>query len=537
MKNIANTANFKKFSKLDYIYIDKTEQIYNLIKHNRVFISRPRRFGKSLMLDLIATLFEKGVDPYFKDLWIYDKWSEEQYPVLRLNFLDYTTDNYQKFCKLFYKTLVAFTKKYNLGDIITPNNEPDEMLFELIQALDNENKEIVLLIDEYDAPLAANINNRELYNQFQSTIRNMYGIIKNKECIYFLCITGVTRLKDVEILSVGSDIADLSYHHPTSTIMGFTREEIKKYYIDYINLTISLSNQSSIEEVTEEQRETFLDLLAEQYDGYCFDPFYMKKVYSTWSVNNFFKEVQGNPRVVFDDYWYRSGGFPTILANYLKEHIIKLVDYTNDLEVGRDEFWELTSLLDMRQEILMCQTGYLTIHSQLIEGGSVLLGFPNKEVQHALEKLVASQIFKKASLSMEVNKKIFSSYSPDQIVEELNRVMNSISYEEYQNINERTVKGLLHAFMIGAGQNVLTEKHSALGRSDIVIEYDNRRLVFELKYANTEQDAKKKLEEAIEQIKNKRYGNEFPNKELLRLALVFNGEQNVRRFTHYEVVQ
>ena len=537
MKNIADTANFKKFNKLNCIYIDKTEQIYKLIKQNRVFISRPRRFGKSLMQDLIATLFEIGVEPYFKDLWIYDKWNEDLYPVLRLNFLDYTTDNYEKFSKLFYKNLVAFTQKLNLGNIITPNADADEMIFDLIQALDHEKREIVILIDEYDAPLTANINNHELYIRFQNTLRNMYGILKNKECIRFLCITGVTRSKDVEIFSVGSDLKDLSYDTDVSTIIGFTRDEIRKYYKDYINLAVSLDQKIPEEQVTEAQIDLFLDRLAEEYDGYCFDEEYIHKVYSTWSVNTFFEKLGRTKLVRFGDYWYKNGGIPSILANYLKTHTINLEDYAKDLKVRISDFDNPASLLEMKQEVLMCQTGYLTVHSSFSDNNVVALGFPNKEVQRALESLISFNLFPNETFDKEEETKFFTTSTPEEIVNKFNLLMNSISYEEYQNLSERTIQCFLHAFMIGAKQAVLTESHSALGRSDLIVEYAHRRLVFELKYAKTKQECEIKLQEAMKQIQEKSYGDVLPNKEVIKLALVFNGDQNVRQFSHFEMVK
>ncbi len=114
MKKIAQGQSFKNFYNDDFIYIDKTKEIYALINYGRVFFSRPRRFGKSTVLDTIATLFERGVEPYFKDTWIYDKWTEKTYPVLRLNFLNYSNNNFEAFCKDFYNNLNKFIKNYKL---------------------------------------------------------------------------------------------------------------------------------------------------------------------------------------------------------------------------------------------------------------------------------------------------------------------------------------------------------------------------------------------------------------------------------------
>ena len=361
MKQIAQGQVFKNIILKKRIYIDKTEQIYNLLQHDRVFISRPRRFGKSLMLDTIGTLFEDGVDPLFKDLWIYNQWTEEKYPVLRLNFLMFNSENYDEFTKRFNKQIENFAKVLKLSDFVCGSTAGESLISlfdsikqeellrkqrneekikkdgtqEIDETLEKEKIEIVILIDEYDAQLTANINNQELYKKFQSTIKDFYGILKGQECIRFLGITGVTRLKDVEIFSVGSDIDDLSYHTVFSRIIGFTREEIKKYYIDYINLSVSIIHNIPEEQITEEQRNLFLDQLAEQYDGYCFDKRYKQKVFSTWSVNKFLSDVVATKEVIYEDYWFDNGGLPSILANYIKTHTINLEHYAKELKVKK----------------------------------------------------------------------------------------------------------------------------------------------------------------------------------------------------------
>ncbi len=127
MKKIASGKSFKKFYNNNYIYIDKTKEIFSLIGYERAFFSRPRRFGKSTILDTIATLFEKGVEPYFKDTWIYDKWTEKTYPVLRLNFLNFSNNNFNAFCKDFYDNLNQFIKNNNF-DIELEFAEPYQCL-------------------------------------------------------------------------------------------------------------------------------------------------------------------------------------------------------------------------------------------------------------------------------------------------------------------------------------------------------------------------------------------------------------------------
>ena len=536
MRKIAQTKSFKNLIDSDCIYIDKTEQIFNLLQTDRIFISRPRRFGKSLMLDTIGTLFESGVDPYFRNTWIYDKWTDSKYPVLRFDFLKYTED-YKEFANLFCKNVRLFARKLDITDSITAKPSPVEVMFDLLKALNEHGIRIVILIDEYDSQLAANINDPELYEKFRIQLRNLYGVMKDDPSIRFLGITGVTRLKDVSIFSAGSDINDLSYYKPVSTIAGFTREEIRKYYTDYIDLAVSLEKGKPQEQVTESERDELLDRLSEEYDGYCFDSFYENKVFSTWSVIKFFKETAETRMMVFRNYWYDNGGMPTVLAKYLETHSIRLEDYAGDIDVGFSDFWDPSSLLDMRQEVLMCQIGYLTVKSPVPDGNQVTIGIPNKEVRRSFEKILVRRIFVRADFSRIRNERLFSEASPADIVQRLNELFNTISYENYQHIDEKTIQGMLHAYFIGADQPVRTEVQSAAGRSDIILEYDSRRLVLELKYAGSEADCSRKLSEAVGQIKNRKYGDTLPEKPVLKLALVFNGDSSVRQFTHYEEVK
>ncbi|MCI6199170.1 MAG: AAA family ATPase [Succinivibrionaceae bacterium] len=536
MRKIAQTKSFKNLIDSDCIYIDKTEQIFNLLQTDRIFISRPRRFGKSLMLDTIGTLFESGVDPYFRNTWIYDKWTDSKYPVLRFDFLKYTED-YKEFANLFCKNVRLFARKLDITDSITAKPSPVEVMFDLLKALNEHGIRIVILIDEYDSQLAANINDPELYEKFRIQLRNLYGVMKDDPSIRFLGITGVTRLKDVSIFSAGSDINDLSYYKPVSTIAGFTREEIRKYYTDYIDLAVSLEKGKPQEQVTESERDELLDRLSEEYDGYCFDSFYENKVFSTWSVIKFFKETAETRMMVFRNYWYDNGGMPTVLAKYLETHSIRLEDYAGDIDVGFSDFWDPSSLLDMRQEVLMCQIGYLTVKSPVPDGNQVTIGIPNKEVRRSFEKILVRRIFVRADFSRIRNERLFSEASPADIVQRLNELFNTISYENYQHIDEKTIQGMLHAYFIGADQPVRTEVQSAAGRSDIILEYDSRRLVLELKYAGSEADCGRKLSEAVGQIKARKYGDTLPRKPVLKLALVFNGDSSVRQFTHYEEVK
>ena len=535
MKDISSTGSFINFYLNNYIYVDKTKYIRDLIKLERVFISRPRRFGKSLTLDTIATLFETGVEPYFKGTWIYDKWTEPTYPVLRLNFLDLDKYSLEHFKQKLNAIISSFARDINVKNY-EEKVEPEDTIYFLLDELRKEKRQIVILIDEYDCQMTANINNETLYKQFQEKIKSFYATIKNKWPIKFLGITGVTRLKDVEIFSIGSDIRDITNASAYSQMIGFTRDEIKKYYIDYLKLASSYENNCSVDNVTDEQIESMLDMIAQNYDGYCFDEFYKKKVFSTWSVNSFFQSIIENKFVDFGEYWYDNGGLPSILVNYLKTHELNIFDYLDkdkSLKVTDDDFKNPTALTSMNQNVLMCQTGYLTLRSSLNDSNIIALGIPNGEIYKALNKLLAAKFFKGTiDVTNDANENILDVGSVENIISLLNTMVNTVTYDAYPLNSESSVQNYVKAYLLGAKQNVFSEIHQAKGRADLMIETNKRRIVIEFKYAKDETEAKAKLSEAIEQIKSRDYGNILPKKaELLRIAAVFNADPKVRAFT------
>ena len=543
MKKIGDTGSFKNFYENNRIYIDKTEYLYRMLVDNpleRIFVSRPRRFGKSLTLDTVATLFESGVDPYFKGTWIYDKWTEPTYPVFRLNLIEYPKDDLIEFKRRLIKDISNFAflnKVKNYFEDFSPTGS----LKSLLEALAIEHRKIVLLIDEYDCQLTANINNKKIYDSFQEFLREFYGIIKGKYAIRFLGVTGVTRLKDVSIFSVGSDINDITNDSAYSQMIGFTRDEIKKYYIDYLKLAASCENNCSVDKVTDAQIESMLDMMAQNYDGYCFDEFYKKKVFSTWSVNKFFQNIVKNKFVDFGEYWYDNGGLPSILVNYLKTHELNIFDYLDknkSLKVTDDDFKNPTSLTTIDQNVLMCQTGYLTLRSSLNDSNIIALGIPNGEIYKALNKLLAAKFFKGTiDVTNDANENILDVGSVEDIISLLNTMVNTVTYDAYPLNSESSVQNYVKAYLLGAKQNVFSEIHQAKGRADLVIETNKRRIVIEFKYAKDETEAKAKLSEAIEQIKTRDYGNTVPRKdELLRIAAVFNADPKVRAFTEFQLV-
>ena len=539
MKDISSTGSFIDFTLENFIYVDKTEYIPKLVKLKRVFISRPRRFGKSLTLDTIATLFETGVEPYFKGTWIYDKWTEPTYPVLRLNFLNFDKNSLEKFNNKLNSKITEFAELNHVTSY-KEKEEAEDSIDHLLEQLRLENRQIVILIDEYDCQMTANINNETLYKQFQEKIKSFYATIKNKWPIKFLGITGVTRLKDVEIFSIGSDIRDITNASAYSQMIGFTRDEIKKYYIDYLKLAASYENNCAVDEITDDKLESMFDKLEEQYGGYCFDEDYEKKVFNTWSVNDFFQSVVSNKFVYFGEYWYDNGGVPKILSDFVKNNEQELFDCIlkgKFISVPTSDLKFPPSLISINPKVLMCQTGYLTLCSNL-KYFEMLLGVPNSEIYKALSRLLANNIFKgNTDITDDYGRSLLEVGTVDDIINLFNSALNSVSYDNYPIVSESSVQNMLKLYLLGAHQKVLSEVHEAKGRADLVVNTDNRRIVFEFKYAKNETEAKSKLLDAVEQIKTRDYGNIVPKKtELLRIATVFNADPKVRAFTEFQLV-
>ena len=541
MKTIAEGQSLANLILRDRIYVDKTKYIFSLLRsHERVFFSRPRRFGKSLTLDTIGTLFEYGVEPYFKDTWIYDKWSENTYPVLRLNFLEFKKDDIEIFKRQFVETISKFAKDNNIEDY-AEDKEPSVSLQRLFAPLIKNKRHIVILIDEYDTQLTSNINNVELYEKYQNILREIYGVLKGAAAIRFLGITGVTRIKDVALFSNGSDIIDISNHTEFSQMIGFTRDEIREYYIDYLKMAACCENGVSESEVTDSQIEEILDKLGYHYNGYCFDKYGEKKVFSTWSVNCFFKRLAAIKKCAYDDYWYDNGGVPTILKEYLSTHNLDIEGLVNKdllVNVSADEFLNPTSLIDMNRHVLMCQTGYLTLRSSLVDtDGWVDLGIPNNEVRKALLLRLRMMCFEKRVRITGDEARILNEGDVNSIISLFNTVLNSVSYDHFCIVNEAALRTVIYLGLLRNQVNIQCEVQSSKGRADLVIETSDRRIVLEFKYAQNENEAKAKLDEAVAQIKARDYGNILPlKKETLKIAAVFNADQNVRAICEYQKV-
>jgi len=356
--------DFAKLREGGFVYVDKTKNIYELTSQGGYyFLSRPRRFGKSLLVSTMKELFS-GNKELFKGLWIEDKWNwEETHPVLHI-----------PFASLGYKSLGLEAALHRYLDKIIKHRGFDiqeeslsQKFEELLIALSQEN-EVVLLIDEYDKPIIDYLGGEiEQAKEHQQVLKNFYSVIKdNDRYLHMVFITGVSKFSKVSIFSDLNNLEDLTVgDYLTADMMGYTQEELEHCFAEYIPPTAEML-QMSREELLEEIRAWYNGY---SWDGKCF-------VYNPFSILNFFKKR------AFFNFWFQTAT-PTFLIELIKRK--PYYDF-DGMEVGLAAF-ESFDLDHISTISLLFQTGYLTIKS-INEYQIAVLGYPNREVKQSMLSVV-----------------------------------------------------------------------------------------------------------------------------------------------------
>lgn len=507
-------SDFRALRRAGRIYVDKTEPIARLARiEGSFFLARPRRFGKSVLISTLATLFRDGLK-HFQGLYIENVWKDTTYQVVCMDFSEIKQfDDGETFQAKFYQQISIL-----FGDVGFQPSGRYDLLIEFSRWLSSlETLSLVILIDEYDAPLTSCLDKPELFEKVRSTMSEFFMVLKSKGgCLRFLFMTGITKFSNTSIFSAFNNLQDISLDPAYGTILGLTDEEIRS------NFWVYLENAANVLQMPFEE---MMRALKANYDGFSFDQEASTHVYSPWSVFNFLN----NPKLGFQDYWFESGGQPTVLLRYLKRHSLQ-----SPTAYGQPIRYSITGLKAPRQyseiepEALLVQAGYLTIRS-VEKNGDVVLGYPNEEVAISMAKLYAGEIAKSGSSVLEEAEKIrklLSYGSPEEIVEAFNEVFDGFDYAHYPVRDEASCRALLQLMMREASLRPRIEVHNAKGRSDLEVVVDNRYWVFELKYVAKNSEAPVSLEKAISQMRDRRYGVwHAQGKDLVRLALVFSEEE------------
>ena len=474
---------FRKLIDGNYLYVDKTECIHKLIVQGSVyFFSRPRRFGKSLLISTLNEIFE-GEKELFKGLWIYKAdYAWEKHPVVRIDFSKKKAENKDDLKGFILHQLRNIAKKYG---ILLERGQYDEAFDELLTKLSEINK-VVVLIDEYDKPIIDNIENKELAIELREILKGFYTIIKAcDEHIRFVLLTGVSKFSKAGVFSGLNNLEDISMDARYSSLLGITKEEMGdsfKKYIDQLAKTEGISKFELIEKIRY------------WYDGFCFSRS-CEKVFNPFSALLLFKKLS------FGSYWFESAT-PSFLIKLMKEKNFD-VKRLKEMELREEAFgaYELENLAALP---LLFQTGYLTIKEYDKAFMTYILGYPNFEVENSFQYALLSS---------------YSGIHVDGYLIDLVRTLQNDDFETFFDTlriffadipydlhikKEKYYQTIFYLIFSLIGLKVEAEVKTNKGRIDAVI-IDKEIYIFEFKF-----DGDK--DQALNQIKEKKYFEKYQGK-------------------------
>lgn len=523
MKNIIDTSvlqklplgiqTFEKLRKEGFLYIDKTKYYKSLIQHGQfVFIARPRRFGKSLMLSTMKSIF-LGDKALFKGLWIEEQLDWKKYPVL---VLDFNSMDYNQFPleNELEKQVVANAGRYNIE---LKSEGAKGKFIELLNALSTDSAKVVILIDEYDKPIVDNIDG-PIQDINIKTLKSFYAALKSNDAdIHFCLVTGVSKFGKVSIFSDLNNLQDISLSPLYANMLGVTQSELEDSFNPYLD-AILVHRQES--------REALLSQIKKWYNGYSWNG--EDTLYCPFSVLNYFSP--NNPLGTFRNFWFDTGT-PTFLTKLVKDQNVM----PNELEWQRADFSVIQSPPTENVDIisLLFQTGYLTIKSIANEFGEqrYYLSYPNHEVRQSfVTYLLADYMGKPASsLSALVVQKMQNAIVDHDwaaLVEILNELLSTVSHNILKP-NEAWFHSMAHIALVLTGMQVVSEYNTSQGRLDDVLINGDEVYIFEFKTDKT-------AEQAFEQIISKQYYTPFSLYEKTVWAIGINFDSKTKSVISYK---
>ena len=534
-KQLPDTTDFGELIDNNCIYVDKTAIINQFAsKKGPFFISRPRRFGKSTLINTLHELFSHGLEK-FKGLKIEPLWKDKTYKVLHLDFSSYNFSSEINFNDYFYEDLkqefLSIGLKVNDSTLDT---KIPALLVDNVLKNNPSDQKIVLLIDEYDTPLSAVLNNEKEFIARRDILYSFYSKLKQYQGRFrFIFITGVTYYSHTSIFSAFNHLTDLTLDSDYGALLGYTSDELESYFSEYIdNAVETLNRKFPTERYTHEK---VVEELKRNYDGYSFDEDCMHHVYNPWSILNFLK----SPHRGFIPYWVSSGGStPTFLVNYLKQKLKKynadelqyLLGIDSTVNKDTDSLYpSIENISNIDLFAILYQAGYFCIKSAF--DGYFKVGIPNLEVKKAYSNLVLNQLTKSQDSKLrfiEPFKEVLASGNLDKIKELFNTLINEFSYETVKKFNEACFRDVLKLAMLTFNVSASTEVMGACGRADITAEAGDYLYVFELKVTDNSKDIDTKLTEAKDQIIKNKYARRLTDKTVVPVALVLENNSKSR---------
>ncbi|MGB0861611.1 MAG: AAA family ATPase [Saprospiraceae bacterium] len=525
--------NFEDIIKEGLLYVDKTDRVYNIIENgNLYFLSRPRRFGKSLLISTFRHLFE-GKKELFKDLYIGKStdYAFEKYPVLQFNFADFGHKVENLEIELINK-IQLYAKEF---DVEIDEASLSTQFKALVQGISEKGKPVVLLIDEYDKPIIDFLTEYDKAKANQNVLRNFFSPLKGLDSnghLRFLFITGVSKFSRVSLFSDLNNLTDLSKSPHANDLLGITQMELEDSFKERIDFGAKHFDLPKIE---------FLKAVKDWYNGYSYDG--VVTLYNPYSLLTFFTNYE------FDNYWFTTGT-PSFLVETIKN------EYVNPQELESikvdNYFFNSFSLEHLNIIGLLYQTGYLTIKSvnRGIYHTKYILGYPNIEVRHSMiYNLAQAYTYKTKSIISSAMVNMLSGLKAGKVeifIKQLKIILSDISYHLHpprsrtgqKNSNKEKSEAELFKMWEGYFQTIIylvtsymdmivqSEVTKHKGRLDLIAQTDQNIYLMEFKLDGTSTDA-------IAQIKSRKYAAAYENspKKVFLVGVNFSKEErNVESF-------
>lgn len=509
MKYPIGIQNFEKLRQDGYLYIDKTDLVYSLVQtSNCYFLSRPRRFGKSLLISILEAYF-LGKKELFKGLAI-EKLEQEWtvHPVLHLDLNIEKYDSIDNLTDILNVNLKLWEQTYGSDDAETSVSLRFAGIIR--RAYKQTGRRVVVLVDEYDKPLLQSIGNKALQEEFRNTLKPFYGVLKSLDgCIRFALLTGVTKFGKVSVFSDLNNLDDISMNNQYATLCGITEKEI------HTNIEEGIRSLASAQNLSYE--ETCVKL-KEMYDGYHFTSD-SEGIYNPFSLFNALKNK------TFGNYWFETGT-PTYLVELLKRNRYNLKDMTETVSSAD----VLNSIYGDDEPIpVIYQSGYLTIKGYNPRFKTYRLGFPNKEVEEGFMNFLIPYYTP--------IKKEKTAFSIENFVEEIERgdidsffrrLQSFFADTPYELVRDRELhyQNVLFIVFKLIGLYVKAEYHTSQGRIDLALQTDKYIYVMEFKLEGS-------AEEALRQIEEKQYALPFASdkRQVFQIGINFSSQtRNIEKW-------
>ena len=502
--------NFESLRSRGFTYVDKTAMLMKIADGpGRYFLSRPRRFGKSLTLSTLDAMFS-GKAQLFKGLaaegWVAGQ-AEHPCPVLRVDIsLTGSCRDTAEFERKLGRQLRFAADDHN---VVLSEPDAEGMFDELIHKLYKSCGPVVLLIDEYDKPVLDNLHNVEMAEAMRRSLRSFYTVVKGcEDYLRFVLLTGISKFTKMGVFSAINNLNDISMDEEFGALCGYTQSELEENFGGWIDVTAEKLRLSRVE---------LLDKARAYYDGFSFDG--VTRVYNPFSMLQFFQKG------AFRNYWYESGS-PSFIPDYLKaRHEFSLEKFrhimVSELFIGAHEIEQA------EPESFLFQAGYLTIEK--IQDQLLTLDYPNKEVLDSLSAMYAARVYKIKAPDMTAYSlwEAFASGDVGSVKMLFNAALASMPYDLFVKADEGFYKAVFLALLRGAGIKSMGEVHSSRGRSDVEVVTPSRVFVIEFKTAKGERTVDSRRLAGLAQIESRGYAEKYAaeGREIVKCAFVVDLEK------------